>query len=125
MGEEKEVLVAVRFALACVVLSVSAALVCQASDAGFPSQDEYIIEIGREAHATSMGFALKDGRGYLGNGCYLQVLDVSDPESIMLLGEILLPSPVSDVVVQGDMAHVACVEGTRNPEPAARCEIRI
>ncbi len=109
MGEEDEVRVAVRFAVACSALAVGTALVCLAHDAEYPARDEYIIEIGREAHATSMGFASKDGRGYLGNGCYLQVLDVSDPESILLLGEILLPSPVSDIAMQGDTAYVACV----------------
>jgi len=48
---------------------------------------------------------------YLGAGNALQVLDVADPDSPILLGQISLPGIVEDVFVIDDLAYIADDDG--------------
>ncbi len=88
-----------RFAHAVVVLLlVSAPLAAQ--------PDAFTV-LGHWEAGPCIGLDIQGFRAYHGNGCLLEIVDVSDPYAPEPEGRILLPARIDDVVVAGTLAYVA------------------
>ena len=62
--------------------------------------------IGHWANGPCYSAIVKGNYAYIGNGGYLSVLNISNPQSIVLVGRILLPSPGGIIGVSGGYAYV-------------------
>ncbi len=63
--------------------------------------------IGRYACGPCYCVTVADTILYFGNGGYLEILDISDPENPVELSDILTPGGVWDVTVRGNYAYIA------------------
>lgn len=63
--------------------------------------------IGRWANGPCYSTKIVGTTAYIGNGSYLDILNVSNPGSPIEMGKILLPSVVQDVIINGNYAYVA------------------
>lgn len=88
--------------------------------------------VGRWAAGPGEAVIVYNGKVILGNGAYLEVLDVSAPEVIVSLAGIETPSVVNDIVISGDLAYVANGFGglgvydlskPTEPREIGRCEL--
>ncbi len=72
-----------------------------------PGNDNYITLLGQLANGPCYAVDIKNDIAYLGNGGYLEIVDVSSPTKPNILKKVLTPSVVRNVYVDGNYAYVA------------------
>ncbi len=55
--------------------------------------------VGHWAQGPCYASAVRGDTAYFGNGCYLEIVDFTDPANPVELGEYTAPSVITDVVV--------------------------
>jgi len=90
-----------RFAHAVVVV----VLLCLATP--LAAQTDTFTVLGHYQTGACNGFDLQGPYAYHGNGCFLEIVDITEPAAPEPRGRILLPAMVEDVVVIGQLAYVA------------------
>ena len=63
--------------------------------------------VGHWPYGETYVSAFTTGRAYVGNGSALQVLDMSDPSSPVVVGEVVLPDSPKAIVEVGTLLYVA------------------
>ena len=71
------------------------------------AQTDTITALGHWEAGSCMGHDIRGLRAYHGNGCLLEIVDITNPAAPEPLGRILLPARIDDVVVAGNLAYVA------------------
>ncbi len=78
------------------------------SDELYASFSDSTLElIGQWLWGQCLGTAVVDPNHIaIGNGKLLQILDISDPDNIAIVGEVIISGDVKDIAVKGDYAYV-------------------
>ncbi|NOY96724.1 MAG: T9SS type A sorting domain-containing protein [Chlorobi bacterium] len=71
------------------------------------SQTNNCSLLGRWANGHTMCVATQNNVAFIGNGCYLTLVDISTPDTPVEISNFLLPNMVQGVTVNGNYAYVA------------------
>ncbi len=71
------------------------------------SQPDNCSLLGRWANGQTMCVANQNNTAFIGNGCYLTLVDISAPDTPVEISSFLLPNMVQGVTVNGNYAYVA------------------
>ncbi len=71
------------------------------------NQNNSLSLVGRWPNGSCKAVYVKDNYAYIGNGCVMTILDVSDPASPKMVGEIETPGIIRDIYVWRHYAYIA------------------
>ena len=72
----------------------------------FSKFDSIYTHVGDFLWGQCTGVALKDSFAFIGNGAYVHVLNVAEPDSPRIVGEYLTSSIVNDLTIRDSLAYV-------------------
>lgn len=62
--------------------------------------------IGRWGHGSCQAVYADSIHAFIGNGVSFQILDMTDPESPQVLGEVVLPEAIKKIIIRDNFAYV-------------------